>query len=264
MRWIGFKGLHPIVASRVFFETRLLLVTIMSGNTKSLPEGLKDLEYKQGNIVDWPPMLYIQPVDPNEKQEKTKIKVKLPDGTNYQMAPFQAGSNEDYVTHIIVMKQLLEQKEIEDDVETAFGVVLSLKDEKLDPFLKNLNISMFNAEEEDLKSHIASVKEEMQKAREKALAEIIKTYELIRVYFVGKALTQWDKAVSEMHTKEPWVAVNGESHKGSRMKIWASFLGCIELHKFTIFSCDAAELQRYYMQQGIKKPQRILVRSFMA
>jgi hypothetical protein len=29
------------------------------------------------------------------------------------------------------MKQLLEQKEIEDDVEKAFGVVLNLKDEKL-------------------------------------------------------------------------------------------------------------------------------------
>ena len=32
----------------------------------------------------------------------------------------------------------------------------------------------------------------------------------------------------------------------------------------TIFSCDAAELQRYYMQQGVKKPQHVPVRSFMA
>ncbi len=64
--------------------------------------------------------MYVQPVDPHEKQDKTNVKVKLPDGTNYQMAPFQAGSNEDYVTHIIAMKQLLEQKETKDDVVKTF------------------------------------------------------------------------------------------------------------------------------------------------
>jgi hypothetical protein len=47
------------------------------------------------------------------------------------------------------------------------------------------------------------------------------------------------------------------------MKTWVSFLDCIELHKLTIFSCDATELQRYYMQQGVKKPQLIPVSSFM-
>jgi hypothetical protein len=48
------------------------------------------------------------------------------------------------------------------------------------------------------------------------------------------------------------------------MKTWVSFLDCIELHKLTIFSCDTAELQRYYMQQGVKKPQRVPVCPFMA
>ncbi len=46
-------------------------------------------------------------MDPNEKQEKTEIKVKLPDGTNYQMVPFQAGTNEDFVNLIIAIKQIL-------------------------------------------------------------------------------------------------------------------------------------------------------------
>ena len=43
------------------------------------------------------------PVDPYAKQEKTKIKVKLPDGTNYQIVPFHMGINEDYVNLIIAM-----------------------------------------------------------------------------------------------------------------------------------------------------------------
>ena len=144
----------------------------MSTNAKSPPEGLKDLECNQGNIIKLLPIPYAQPVDPNKKQEKTVIKVKLTDRTNYQMVPFQAGSNEDYVTHIIAMKQLLEQKTIEDDMEKAFGVVVNFKDEKLGPLLKKLNMSKLNAEKEDLKLQIASVKDEMQKARKEALEKL--------------------------------------------------------------------------------------------
>jgi hypothetical protein len=92
----------------------------------------------------------------------------------------------------------------------------------------------------------------------------VKAYKLFHVYFVSEARTQWDKVVQEMHTKDPWVTVNGTTHKGPRTKTWASFLDCIELHKLTIFSCDAAELQTYYMQQYVKKPQRVMVRAFMA
>ena len=76
----------------------------MSANAKNLPEGLKDSECERGNIVNRPPISYVQPVDPNKKQEKTEIKVKLPDGTNYQMVPFQAETNEDHITHVIAMK----------------------------------------------------------------------------------------------------------------------------------------------------------------
>ncbi len=41
-------------------------------------------------------------------------------------------------------------------------------------------------------------------------------------------------------------------------------MDCIELHKLTIFSCDAAELQRYYMQQHVRKPQRVTVQVFVS
>jgi hypothetical protein len=41
-------------------------------------------------------------------------------------------------------------------------------------------------------------------------------------------------------------------------------MDCIELHKLTIFPADPAEKQPYYMQQMIKKPQRVTVRQFMS
>jgi hypothetical protein len=66
-----------------------------------------------------------------------------------------------------------------------------------------------------------------------------------------------------MHLKDPWVALNGSLNPRPRKKTWESFLDCIELHKLTIFSCDAAELQQYYMQQHVRKPQHVTARAFV-
>ncbi len=106
LKWIK-KSPSKSSFMQLFLETRSLLIPIMSGYAKSPEEGLKDSECKQGAITNWPPIPYMAPVDPYKKQEKTKIKVKLPDRTNYQMVPFCAGSNEDYVNHTIAMISLM-------------------------------------------------------------------------------------------------------------------------------------------------------------
>ncbi len=80
---------------QLFLETRLLLVLVMCASKKRPAEGLKDSECERRSITNQPPIPYVAPVDPYEKQEKTEIKLKLPDGTNYQMVPFRAGINKD-------------------------------------------------------------------------------------------------------------------------------------------------------------------------
>ncbi len=70
---------------------------------------------------------------------------------------------------------------------------------------------------------------------------------------------QWDKIMHEMHSKDPWIGVNGKSHQGLCVRSWLSSQDCIELHKLTIFPADAAEKQHFYMQQRIKKPQQVMV-----
>ena len=118
-------------------------------------------------------------------------------------------------------------------------------------------------EKESLKKQIGTTEKDLEKLKKKALTEILKAYELFHTYFIGQARTQWDKVVQEMHQKDPWVAVNGSLNPGPHKKTWESFLDSIELQKLTIFSCDAAELQRYYMQQHVRKPQRVTVRAFV-
>ncbi len=70
--------------------------------------------------------------------------------------------------------------------------------------------------------------------------------------------------MQEMHTKNPWIGVDGVSHKGICVRSWSTFLDCIDLNKLTIFLVDATEKQRYYMMQMVKKPQRVMAHQYMA
>jgi hypothetical protein len=245
-----------------FLETKTLLILIMSGSTKSPAEGLKDSECKRGVITSQPLIPYVATVDPYEKQEKTKIKIRLPDDTNYQMVPFCSGTNEEYINHVIAMIRLMEQKELENSVEKAFVTVSKIK-EKVGPIHKKINLSKSAQEKKGLNKTLQTTEKAHELAEKNALKEVVKCYELFCTYFVGEARTQWDKVVQEMHQKDPWVAVDGSLNQGPRKKTWESFLEWVELHKLTIISCDAAKLQRYYMQQHIRKPQCVTVRAFV-
>jgi hypothetical protein len=46
--------------------------------------------------------------------------------------------------------------------------------------------------------------------------------------------------------------------------MWTSFLDCLELHKLTVFSADAAKGQWFYIQQVVRKPQRATVRQHIS
>ena len=161
------------------------------------------------------------------------------------MIPFRAGSNEDYTNHIIAMIRLIKQKDFKNFVEKVF-VAASEIEEKVGPLFKKLNMSKNPQKKESLKKQIDTTEKDLEKAKKKALTKIVKAYELFCTYFIGEACTQWNKVVQETHQKDPWVAVNGSLNPGPHKKTWESFFDCIKLHKLTIFSCDAAELQRYY------------------
>jgi hypothetical protein len=67
-----------------------------------------------------------------------------------------------------------------------------------------------------------------------------------------------------MHKHDSWAAVNGQVTKGRCCKTWMSFLDCLELHKLTVFSADAARRQQFYIQQVVRKPQRATVRQHIS
>ncbi len=103
--------------------------------------------------------------------------------------------------------------------------------------------------------------QESQKAHDKAIA---KTYKQLRNLLSSSAQSQWDCVCCEMHECDSWAAVNGQVAKGRCLQTWTSFLVCLELHKLTVFSADAAKRQSFYIQQEMRKPQRATVRQHIS
>ncbi len=62
-----------------------------------------------------------------------------------------------------------------------------------------------------------------------------------------------------MHERNPWAGVNSQVTKGRCSQTWMSFQDCLELHKLTVLSDDAAKRQWFYNQQAVRKPQRATV-----
>ncbi len=105
----------------------------MSLNLKSPPEGLKNAECEKGALPVRPPILYVPPTDLLEKQEMEQIKVKLPDGTKFQMPTYGSGNNEEYLVHVIAVLRLVKQKGTAAEVKEAFAVLVAARKE-MSPF----------------------------------------------------------------------------------------------------------------------------------
>jgi hypothetical protein len=50
-----------------------------------------------------------------------------------------------------------------------------------------------------------------------------------------------------MHTKNPWEDIKDVKHNSLHGKLQQSLMDCIEFHKLTVFTIDAAERLRYYL-----------------
>jgi hypothetical protein len=215
----------------------------MSLNLKSPLEGLKNTKCKKGTLPVRPPIPYVSPTDLLKKRKTEQIKVEFPDGTKFQMPTYGSGNNKEYLVHIITVLQLVEQKGTAAKVKEAFKALVAARKE-MSPFF-NFPEDKTVAAKEARKKKLIELNESLKAKKTFAGKQAQKAYKLFRCFIAGKARMQWDRIVNKMHTKNPWIGVNGKSNKGIQVKSWISFKDCIELHKLTIVPADAAEKQHY-------------------
>jgi hypothetical protein len=180
--------------------------------------------------------------------------VELPDRTKFQMPTYGSGNNMEYHVHVIAVLRLVEQKGTAAEVKEAFTALVKGRKE-MSPFF-NFPEDESTAKKEARKKKLSNLNESLKAKKSFAVEQAQKAYEQFRCFVLGKAQTQWDRITNTMHTKNPWIGINSKSNKGIRVKSWISFMDCIELHKLTVFSADAAEKQHYYMQQTTRSPSK--------
>ncbi len=82
----------------------------MSTSLKS-PDGLKDTECEKGQLSHRPPIPYVPVLDIiTPKEDPQVFKIKLPNASHLSMPIYSRGNNEEYLTHIVAVLQLIEQK----------------------------------------------------------------------------------------------------------------------------------------------------------
>jgi hypothetical protein len=98
------------------------------------PDGLKDAECKKWQLSHRPPIPYIPVIDIVTPKENPPIfKIKLPDASHLSMPIYSRGNNEEYLTHIVAVLQVINQKRLPKKCR-----VLAKAVEKRSEALKNL------------------------------------------------------------------------------------------------------------------------------
>ena len=193
------------------------------------------------------------------KASRETVKVKTPEGEVKLALLGDSPGAEEYLQHLNVFTRMLVRNKFEEDllklaktVTTAAALVKKLarvpSGEKDTDTTRRLGL--WEAAETAL--GVAEAKE---------TTKVGLVYELFRKGLKEDPELQWDRIVEAMHTKDPWEDLKGDKHDGLRRKSSTSLWECIDFHKLTVYSIDAAERQRFYMLCNLKKPAKSSIRA---
>ncbi len=200
------------------------------------------------------------------KEEPQIFKIKLSGASHLSMPIYSHGNNKEYLAHIVAVLRVINQKGLPKKCQVLAKAVAKWSETlknlqeaagSQDTVLASIDVTARKVEIEQTQQML----QEAQKAHDKAIAEL---YEQLRNLLSSNAQSQWDPVCHEMHERDLWAAVNAQVTEGRRPRTWTSFLDCLELHKLTVFSADAAKRQRFYIQQAVRKPQRATVRQHIS
>ncbi len=227
--------------------------------TNKVPKGLKDSKCEMWNLGAHPPIPYVPPMDLLQAKENLDaIKLKLPDGTVISMTIFAKGNPEEYLQYVIAVLHLINQKGLDTKCRVA-GKELARTSEVLEALKCKLEgpkgTKVFENDQEALKEELKQTQEMCELAKKEHEEAVPQVYKFLCNLLGGDPQAQWDRICCEIHERDSLASLTGAKHEGKRPHTWASFKDCLELHKLTVFTINAAERQKFYIQQEVCKPQ---------
>jgi hypothetical protein len=159
---------------------------------------------------------------------------------------------EEYLQNLNAFLQMLNRKKLADDLQKCTkAVVVAAASVRKHSKVPN---GERPAETAGRLKFLEPAKKELVTAEVSESAKVGLVYELFRKGLKEDPELQWDRIVDDMHSKDPWEDLKGVKHKGIRRKLSLSLWECIDFHKLTVYSINAAERQRFYMLCNLKKP----------
>jgi hypothetical protein len=234
------------------------MTTVLKG-----PEGMKDSECKKGQLSSPPPITYVPLADlVTTKESSDNLKVKLEDGTVFNMTIFSQGNTEEYLAHVIALLHLINQKGINvhcrrlaKSVDKLAGTQANLQ--------KSIGPSGLNSKQEleAFKVEVIHVQETLKEAWKAHNETTAKMYKFLRnLVLSSNPQTHWDWICCKMPECDSWAGVDGQVTTGRCPHLWTAFQDCLELCKLIVFTADVAKRQRYYIPQAVRKSQKATVR----
>ncbi len=111
----------------------------------------------------------------------------------------------------------------------------------------------------ELKEALEAAKEAMTK-RDKAAEDMFQLYANLLSVNTRYA---WNRIVQKQTDAGPYTDLQGLTRKGPRGMSRKTFEDCVMFHLLTVFPNNAAEQERYYITNVLKKPQRISICQFV-
>ena len=220
---------------------------------------LNDSECEKGHVTQRPPIPYaVSEVGLLMMTTRGTVKIKMTEGEHNQAILGNGADGEEYIKHLMAFDRLMEKKEHKADLAEAARAVL-----KASLTLKKHAKVPKRESDPEKAARLIEVK---AAERELTAAKVVEStitclaHDLFRKLTKDDPEIQWDRIVTDVHTKNPWLDLRGIKHHGLRERSNQSLVDCIEQHKLTFFACDAAERLKYYMMCSIKKPVRSTVR----
>ena len=233
----------------LFYNTPLGDALEKMSTNKSTPEGLKPQECKRSSGRSKPPISYI-PTAMNTPKVINKVKVS--DKMTLSVAIFNEGSPEQFLNHVQTSLEIISQRGLDTDYQEACKADLKAEEKLTAATEAKENYQGTDENHPVMKSwkKATSAKTRTGEAIESAIQAIFMQYS---TQLLETVHCPWTTIIVEKVDCKPWTDAYGNEHPTKHPASWTSFLECMQLNLQAVFRTDAAEQERFYISNGLKK-----------
>jgi hypothetical protein len=267
---------------------------------KAALDGLKDCKCEKMALRERPPIPYVPEKDSVQDTvssfKDNHLKTLINEGTELRVPIWHSSTRKAFLIHVGSAQEAIKKKgyfkSFEEYSETFANKRKKIKELK-DQLTalkeasetsaetsgqtgiprksnKNSKETTVEASKEGSVTLCAAIKAELKQALEAAEEATVKRdkapedmFQLYANLLSINARYAWNKIVQEQTNANPYTDLQGLTRKGPRGMSRKSFDDCVMFHLLTVFPNNAAEQERYYITNVLKKPQRIRIHQFV-